>query len=64
MRSTVQVNEVAALVPPLPTARTWKVCAPAANPEYAFVAGFVVPQSANAAPSNEHWNFVTEPESL
>ncbi|WP_346386392.1 hypothetical protein, partial [Nocardioides sp.] len=57
--STVHEYAVAAVVVDPITARTRNVCEPADSPEYDFVLGRLVPQSANADPSSEHWNFVT-----
>ena len=63
VRSTTQLYEVGELVAEPDTARTWKVCEPPPT-EYDFELGRAVPQSTNVGPSSEHWNFVTDCESV
>jgi len=64
LRSITHVEDVAELVSDPDTAFTWNVCDPAASPEYVFVLGRVVPQSANEPLSSLHWNFVIAAESV
>ena len=63
VRSMTQVYEAAELVFEPCAARTWKVCDPAARPEYDFEPDVPEPHAVNNDPSNEHWK-LTDTESV